>query len=152
MSAILRQSNRLRHNPTYLQNYICNLSTKNTQSTSHWCNLISASKIPAPILATDVSEPRSYEAAASHPLWNSAIQKEDENQTWDLLPLPQGKKPIGCKWVYKVKAISSLERCKARLVAKGFNQKHGVKYDEIFSPVVKMSTVRNIISLAASKH
>lgn len=63
------------------------------------------------------------------------------------------KKPIGCKWVFKVKlhADGSLERCKARLVAKGFNQKFGIDYLETFFPVVKMQIVRCIISLAASK-
>lgn len=58
--------------------------------------------------------------------------------------------------MYKVKlnANGSLERCKARLVAIGYNQKYGVSvnFDEVFSPVTKMSTVICIISLAASKH
>ena len=81
----------------------------------------------------------------------SALQK---NNTWVLVDLPKGKKAISCKWVYKLKLKSdcSIERYKARLVARGFTQKQGIDYDETFSPVIKMSSVRCIIALAASKH
>lgn len=67
--------------------------------------------------------------------------------------MPPNKKPIGCKWVYKVKlkADGSLEHCKACLVAKGFNQKYGIDYQEAFSPVIKMTTIRSMIALAASR-
>ena len=45
------------------------------------------------------------------------------NNTWTLTPLPANKKPIGCKWVYKVKYKSngSIEKYKAKLVVKGFS-------------------------------
>ena len=58
-----------------------------------------------------------------------------ENKTWELVPQPQYKNVIGCKWIYKTKFRSNgdIEKFKARLVAKGFNQKEGVDYEAKFS-------------------
>ena len=74
------------------------------------------------------------------------------NDTWTLMPLLPDHKVIGCKWIFKVKLKpdGSLEIYKARLVAKGFQQTLGLDYFETFSPVVKPSTIRIVLSLALS--
>ena len=103
-------------------------------------------------------EPTTYEEAAKHPGWVEAMNKEINalqiNNTWELVSLPPKKKAISCKWVYKTKLKSdgSLERLKARIVIRGFTQQYGVDYQEVFSPVVKMVTIRTVMALAAAQN
>ena len=76
-----------------------------------------------------------------------------KNSTYDLVPKPNDIDVITCKWVCKLKkaANGTIARHKARLVAHGFSQKYGLDYEQVFSPVAKMVTIRTIISLAANK-
>ena len=74
-----------------------------------------------------------------------------ENHTYDLVKLPQGKKALKNKWVYRLKTENngSQLRYKSRLVVKGFNQKKCIDFEEIFSPEVKMSSIRVALGLVA---
>ncbi|KAJ0962982.1 hypothetical protein J5N97_028104 [Dioscorea zingiberensis] len=75
------------------------------------------------------------------------------NKTWHLVPGQQGKNVIDCKWVYRIKrkADGTVDRYKARLVAKGFKQRYGIDYEDTFSPVVKIATIRLVLSIAVSR-
>ena len=74
------------------------------------------------------------------------------NKTWDLVELPKNRCALPCKWVYRLKEMSDSTNpmYKARLVAKGFRQEYGVDFDEIFSPIVKMTTLRLMLSVVAA--
>ena len=105
------------------------------------------------------NEPASMKEAIESPdkeKWTDAIQKEMdslyENEVWDLVKLPKDRNAVGSKWVFKQKVGSNgqVERYKARLVAQGFSQKHGLDYDETFSPVVRFESLRTIIALAVN--
>ena len=111
-------------------------------------------KIYLSALLAQKSEPTSVSQALSDPMWYKAMQEKylalKTNHTWDLVLHATPVKIVGSKWVFRIKYNSdgSVSRYKVRLVAKGFHQTHGIDHTETFSPVVKASTVRVILSLA----
>jgi hypothetical protein len=103
------------------------------------------------------SDPQSYGEAARNPFWESSMKEEYksllENLTWDMVPLPSRRKLVRCRWVYRTKSAvdGHISRYKAKIVAKGFQQVHGIDYDETFTPVTKMDSIRLVLSIATTK-
>jgi hypothetical protein len=100
--------------------------------------------------------PSNYRSALDVPHWSEAMRSEYsslvDNVTWQLVPKPPGANVVSGKWVYRHKFHSdgSLARYEARWVVRGICQEYGIDYEETFSLVVKLSTIRIIISLAIS--
>ncbi|GJU04480.1 retrovirus-related pol polyprotein from transposon TNT 1-94 [Tanacetum coccineum] len=84
-------------------------------------------------------------------LYEQEIKSIEKNDTWELTTLLKGQKAIGVKWVYKAKknAKGEVEKYTPRLVAKGYKQKYGIDYEEVFSHVARLETIRMIIAIAA---
>nr|XP_009775305.1 PREDICTED: uncharacterized protein LOC104225243 [Nicotiana sylvestris] len=101
-------------------------------------------------------DPVTFEEAVKDDRWVHAMNEEihtiEKNNTWKLTTLPPSKKPIGVKWVYKIKfkPTGEVDHLKARLVVKGYKQKAGIDYFEVFAPVARLDTVHMIISLSAN--
>lgn len=107
--------------------------------------------------AQNYFEPRTYKQAVSCPdkeHWINAMKEEldsiNSNKTWSKVELPQGRKAIGSKWVFKLKCNErgEIERYKARLVAQGFTQIYGTDYDEVFAPVARPTSFRVLLTIA----
>lgn len=114
------------------------------------------------LIAADLvnnKEPKSYKEAMrskDHTKWRLTMEEEMEslykNKTWTLVEKPSGVRLVGSKWIYKQKeGIAETEppRFKARLVSKGFTQREGVDFNEIFSLVVKHSSIRVLLAMVA---
>ncbi|GJS37479.1 retrovirus-related pol polyprotein from transposon TNT 1-94 [Tanacetum coccineum] len=83
---------------------------------------------------------------------NEEISSLKKNHTWELVDQPRGQKLISSKWLYKIKeGIEGVQKpkYKSRVVARGFTQRAGIDYNEVFSPVVRHTSIRVILSLTA---
>lgn len=104
---------------------------------------------------SSVTEPQFYHEAVTDPRWRQAMNLElaalESNHTWAVVDLPENTKPIGCRWVYKIKYLpdGNVDRFKARLVAKGYTQLPGMYFHDTFSPTAKIVTIRCLLALTA---
>ena len=103
-------------------------------------------------------EPQTYKEAmdsSEAPYWKEAIKSEIDsivqNNTWKLVDLPPGQKPIGHKWIFKKKfrPDGTIEKYKARLVAKGYRQKEGQDFFDTYSPVTRITSIRTLVAIAS---
>ena len=132
----------------------------NSEENENKCNISSQDENEQTENAKGIFEPKSFEEALETEdcdEWIKSMQEEiqsiNDNEAWELVDLPHGRKAVGCKWVYKVKknAQGNMEKYKARLVAKGFSQKYGVDYHEVFAPVARSVTMKLLLSVAGRK-
>lgn len=110
-------------------------------------------------LLTEDGEPSTFEEAvicSNDSFWITTMQEEMEalhkNKTWDLVVFLEGRKAIRNKWVYMIKrdANDQVEIYLARMMVKGYAQKEGIKFNEIFSPVVRLTNIRVVLALCAT--
>lgn len=109
-------------------------------------------------VSAGLREPATYKQALKSDQRDEWLQAmDDEIQglvkqgTWEIVDLPEGRRAIKCKWVFKLKTdeTGEVERFKARLVAKGFSQIQGIDYEETFAPVARLESWRYLVALAA---
>ncbi|WMV14947.1 hypothetical protein MTR67_008332 [Solanum verrucosum] len=155
--APLKRSHRPKSTPKWFTEYVVNSCIYPMSDYLSYA-LISPEYATCLVARTSEIEPKTYHEAVQDDRWVFAMKQEiaalEENGTWDIADLPPGKNDVGCKWVFKIKhkADGQIERFKARLVAKEFSQNEGFDYQETFSPVAKMVTVRSVLAVAASKY
>ena len=113
------------------------------------------------ILTDETIEPRTYNEAMKRSdaaEWDVAckdkIRMFQQMGVYDVVPRPEGRKVIGSKWVFRIKRgpDGGIQKYKACIVAQGFTQVEGLDYDQTFAPVVKLSTFRTILAIAAQQN
>jgi transposase InsO family protein len=107
-----------------------------------------------------IKEPQSYKEAIEGPQkdkWIAAMNREldsiKDNDTWELTDLPEGRKAVGSKWVFKLKGDGSEpSHFKARIVARGFSQVYGSDFTDVYAPVARNTSFRMLLSIASKRN
>lgn len=152
----LRRTTRPHVQPVWMQDYVNPVKPPSTTSISNVAITAFNPNFHC-FLATHTNntDPIRFQTAIQSAHWVEAINQEldalELNNTWTVTTLPPGKRPIGCKWIFKTKlnADGTLDKYKARLVILGCHQKYGIDYAETFAPVAKLTTVRTLLAVAA---
>ena len=161
---LVRMSTRTKKSPAWMTDFITQASTSQASlnadtSVANTVCTIQVSPSHRALLASieNTHDPATFSEAVQEAKWceamNSELRALEDNGTWEVTPLPQGKRAIGYKWIYrtKFKSDGSIEKHKARLVVLGCKQKYGVDYWETFSPIAKMTTVRTLLAVASAQ-
>jgi len=102
-----------------------------------------------------MEEPVDFHIANQQKDWQNTIQSEINsvmrNRTWDVVDRLKEKMPIIAKWIFRTKRNmhGGINKLKAKLVVRSFQQQEGVDYHDIFAPIVRWSTIRIVLALAA---
>jgi hypothetical protein len=105
-----------------------------------------------------MTEPKNFYEASEHDDWVRAMNEEldhiEKNNTWELVPIPEDKNVIGSKWVFnnKMNEKGQVVRNKSRLFCKGYVQVEGQDFDETFSPVARLESIRMFLSYSCHKN
>lgn len=153
-------SSRLKKPPSHLKDYHCYSTTTNNPYPIS--SSLSYSKLSPSYQAyinniSQISIPTSFAEAQDSKEWCEAVDVEfdamEANHTWDVAVLPPKKKAVGCRLLFSLKfnANGTLERRKVRCVTKGYTQKEGQDYNDTFSSVAKMATVKLLLKISATK-
>lgn len=148
-----RQSIRPRKQPVWMNDFVCQVHIKSYSNDSIRLGSSTLTPYTYPFIIPKhftpthlsfvanifaVQDPSNYSHAKDNEAWVASMKSEiealEKNQTWEIINLPTGKRPIGCKQVYKLKLKldRNVYRYKARLVAKGYHQIEGIDFQESF--------------------
>src|ERR1041384_7715300 len=140
------------HDENEEEPFVPRRSSRVRQPTEFYGQLVNA------ISADESDEPTSYKEATEGPepeKWLEAMKSEidsmDTNRVWTLVDIPEDRKAVENKWIFKKKtdADGNVSVYKARLFTKGFRQIQGVDYEETFSPVAMIKSIRILLAIAA---
>jgi Reverse transcriptase (RNA-dependent DNA polymerase)/gag-polypeptide of LTR copia-type/Integrase core domain/GAG-pre-integrase domain/Domain of unknown function (DUF4219) len=158
---VLRRSSRATKKPDRFGDWVEGDDLDNLDLSQH-ANACATDVCPRHCLYFhNICEPSTFAEALKSPEadeWKLAADAEmnslESMKTWDLVSLPHGKQPIGCRWVFRVKhkPDGTVERFKARLVAKGYAQRPGIDFNETFAPVVRLDSMRSLLAYAVQKN